>query len=71
MRIGHCAANGTPQASACGVGTFGTGIAWLENPPDKIYPDLEAMKKDAGPIEGFVGFGNLSGNWYYFRRELD
>ncbi|MEN8107285.1 MAG: hypothetical protein ABFS22_04690 [Pseudomonadota bacterium] len=54
-----------------GVGTFGTGIAWLENPPDKICPGLEAMKQDDRQIEGFVGFGHLSGNWYYFRGELD
>lgn len=54
-----------------GVGAFGTGIAYLETPPNKIYASLEAMTEESGPIEGFVGYGHITGNWYYFRWELD
>ena len=54
-----------------GVGAFGTGIAYLETPPDKIYANLEAMVEDAGPIEGFLGYSPISPGWYYFRWELD
>ena len=54
-----------------GVGAYGTGIAYLEIPPHKLYASLEEMNKDSNSMEGFVGFGLLSHNWYYFRWELD
>jgi len=54
-----------------GVGAFGTGVAYLETPPNKLYASLEAMAEDSGPIEGFVGYGHITGDWYYFRWELD
>jgi len=38
-----------------GVASFGTGIAYLEKPPNKIYHGLEAMHQHAGEIEGFLG----------------
>jgi len=54
-----------------GVGALGTGIAYLETPPDKIYTSLEAMADISGPIEGFVGYGHITGRWYYFHWEID
>jgi len=54
-----------------GVASFGTGIAYLEKSPDKLYPDLQAMQQEATEVEGFLGYGHLSGNWYYFRWEAD
>jgi len=54
-----------------GVGAFGNGIAYLETPPNKIYANLEAMGKDSGAIEGFVGYGRITDHWYYFHWELD
>ncbi len=54
-----------------GVASFGTGIAYLEKPPNKIYPSLEAMRRDADEIEGFLGYGHLSNHWYYFLWEAD
>ncbi len=53
------------------MASFGTGIAYLEKPPTKIYPSLEAMRQDAGEVEGFLGYGHLSNNWYYFLWEAD
>jgi len=37
------------------VASFGTGIAYLEKQPKKIYHSLEAMHQHAGEIEGFIG----------------
>jgi hypothetical protein len=57
-----------------GLGAFGTGIAYLETPPNIIYSGLEEMVEDSRATEGFVGFGQLSSkssNWYYFFWEID
>jgi hypothetical protein len=54
-----------------GLGVFGRGIAYLGTPPNKLYPSLEAMVNDSRSVEGFVGYGRLSNNWYYFSWELD
>lgn len=54
-----------------GVSAFGTGIAWLESPPEKVYSSLEAMLDDSAMTERFIGYGRLEGSWYYFLWEAD
>ena len=54
-----------------GVGMSGTGVAYLNSPPEKTYPDLKAMYPDAKAVEGFVGFSHIQGNWYYLLWEAD
>jgi hypothetical protein len=55
-----------------GVGAFGTGIAYFDpGIQEKTYPSLEAMKNDAGKVEGFVGYCRISGNWHSFFWEAD
>ncbi len=54
-----------------GTGAFGTGIAYLEKPPKKLYPSIEAMTDDAKAVEGFVGYGAIRPPWYFFLREAD
>ena len=54
-----------------GVGAFGPRNAYLENPPYRIYSSLEDMDNDYKSTDGFVGFGTLSPNWYYFRWNTD
>ena len=49
-----------------GVGSFGTGIAYLETQPVTLYPSIEAMRVEGSKDDGFVGFGRLSGKWYFF-----
>lgn len=54
-----------------GVGSYGTGIAYLDPGTTETYPSIEAMKEDASQVEGFVGYGAIAGNWYYFLWEAD
>lgn len=49
-----------------GVGSFGTGLAYLQSPPDKTYPDFESMYDDARRVEGFIGYTHILDNWYSF-----
>ncbi|MBU1564983.1 MAG: hypothetical protein KJ630_05060 [Proteobacteria bacterium] len=54
-----------------GVGSYGTGIAYLNSPPKMIYGDFESMNKDASEEEGFVGYCSIKGPWYIFFWEAD
>jgi len=75
-KVGYLGLQATSEPSAqimyfthragIGVGSFGTGIAYLESQPVTLYPSLEAMRDDGGKDDGFVGFGRLSGKWYFF-----
>jgi hypothetical protein len=58
-------------SSGIGVGTYGTGLAYLGREPQDIYPNLEVMKEEASKVEGFWGYGHIEGNWYYFLWEAD
>lgn len=55
-----------------GVGSFGTGIAYIEPAGQvKTYPNLEAMLDDAKKSEGFIGYSRIVDNWYCFFWEAD
>jgi hypothetical protein len=54
-----------------GVGSYGTGVAYLEREPDIVYESLESMYDKGQGIEGFVGYGHLKGKWYYFYWKAD
>ena len=57
--------------SGLGVGAYGTGLAYLEEPPERLYSGIEAMREAARAVEGFIGFGGIEGDWYYFFWEAD
>ncbi|MFC1524133.1 hypothetical protein ACFL6N_05010 [Thermodesulfobacteriota bacterium] len=54
-----------------GVGAYGTGIAFLELPPLRLYSNLENMAEDAAQEEGFTGYCAITENWYSFLWEAD
>ena len=59
------------HSSGIGVGAYGTGLAYFEEPPEHVYANLEAMKPDAAAVEGFRGYGPIRDNWYYVFWEVD
>ena len=55
-----------------GVGSFGTGIAYIDPASQEtIYPDIEAMRDAAKKVEGFVGYSHITDNWHSFFWEVD
>ena len=59
------------HSSGIGVGAYGTGLAYFDEAPDRIYENLSAMKPDASAAEGFRGYAPIDGHWYYAFWEAD
>ena len=54
-----------------GVGAYGAGLAWLQEPPAKAYVSGNEMMQAARQVEGFIGYRHIEGHWYAFLWEAD
>ena len=59
------------HSSGIGVGAYGTGLAYFDAPPEKIYGSVESMKQDMAAVEGFRGYLRIAEDWYFVLWEAD